>query len=83
MIISLHLYSADELSDHNSLLIYGSLKKPTIDRFACVTHYSTFTSMIACLTMALTGFISFGEKTQGNILNNFPNGNLMVNTARL
>ena len=71
------------MSDHNSLLIYGSLKKPTIDRFARVTHYSTFTSMLACLVMALAGFIVFGEKTQGNILNNFPNENLMVNIARL
>lgn len=67
---------------HNSLLIYGSLKKPTIDRFARVTHYSTFTSMSACLTMALAGFIAFGEKTQGNILNNFPSENLVVNIAR-
>ncbi|KAF6238194.1 hypothetical protein HO173_003828 [Letharia columbiana] len=67
---------------HNSLLIYGSLKKPTMDRFARVTHYSTFTSMLACLTMALAGFVTFGEKTQGNILNNFPNENLMVNIAR-
>ncbi|CAD6579179.1 MAG: hypothetical protein ASARMPREDX12_009085 [Alectoria sarmentosa] len=80
---SLHLCSTDELSDHNSLLIYGSLKKPTMDRFTRVTHYSTFTSMLACLTMALAGFIIFGEKTQGNILNNFPNENLMVNIARL
>ena len=39
--------------------------------------------MMACLTMALAGFVTFGEKTQGNILNNFPNDNLMVNIARL
>ncbi|MCJ1390059.1 hypothetical protein MMC18_002917 [Xylographa bjoerkii] len=67
---------------HNSLLIYGSLKKPTMDRFARVTHYSTFISMIACLTMALAGFLTFGDKTMGNVLNNFPNDNIMVNIAR-
>ena len=39
--------------------------------------------MMACLTMAVAGFVTFGEKTQGNILNNFPNDNLMVNIARL
>lgn len=38
--------------------------------------------MLACLTMALAGFIGFGEKTQGNILNNFPDDNLIVNIAR-
>lgn len=69
--------------DHNSLLIYGSLRKPTMDRFAQVTHYSTGISMIACLTMALAGFLTFGDKTQGNVLNNFPTDNLMVNIARL
>ena len=68
---------------HNSLLIYGSLKTPTMDRFANVTHYSTGISMAACLIMALAGYLSFGDKTQGNVLNNFPNDNLMVNIARL
>lgn len=68
---------------HNSLLIYGSLEKPTIDRFSKVTHYSTAISMFACLLMALAGFLTFGDKTQGNVLNNFPADNTMVNIARL
>ncbi|QIW97458.1 hypothetical protein AMS68_002976 [Peltaster fructicola] len=68
---------------HNSLLIYGSLKKPTMDRFAQVTHYSTGISMVACLTMALGGYISFGDQTKGNVLNNFPSDNVVVNIARL
>lgn len=72
-----------ESADHNSLLIYGSLKKPTLDRFARVTHYSTGISMIACMAMALAGFLTFGDKTQGNVLNNFPTDNIMVNVARL
>ncbi|KAK4155106.1 acid protease [Chaetomidium leptoderma] len=68
---------------HNSLLIYGSLEKPTIDRFSRVTHISTGVSMVACLLMALSGFLTFGDKTQGNVLNNFPADNTMVNLARL
>ncbi|KAK2590995.1 hypothetical protein QQS21_011308 [Conoideocrella luteorostrata] len=68
---------------HNSLLIYGSLKTPTIDNFSRVTHYSTAISMAACLTMALGGFLTFGDKTLGNVLNNFPSDNSMVNIARL
>jgi sodium-coupled neutral amino acid transporter 11 len=59
------------------------LKKPTIDRFARVTHYSTTISMFACMAMALAGFLTFGDLTQGNVLNNFPTDNLMVNIARL
>lgn len=68
---------------HNSLLIYGSLKTPTMDRFARVTHFSTGVSMLACLIMALAGYLSFGDLTQGNVLNNFPTNNVMVNVARL
>lgn len=68
---------------HNSLLIYGSLRTPTMDRFAKVTHWSTGISMVACLIMALAGYLSFGDLTQGNVLNNFPNNNFMVNIARL
>ncbi|EFW99045.1 aspartic-type endopeptidase [Grosmannia clavigera kw1407] len=68
---------------HNSLLIYGSLKTPTIDRFARVTHVSTGVSMVACLIMALAGFLTFGDRTLGNVLNNFPADNTMVNVARL
>ncbi|KAI4721670.1 putative amino acid transporter [Aureobasidium sp. EXF-10727] len=69
--------------DHNSLLIYGSLQKPTMDRFAKVTHYSTSISMLACLAMALSGYLNFGSLTQGNVLNNFPTDNILVNIARL
>ncbi|KAJ1338205.1 solute carrier family 38 (sodium-coupled neutral amino acid transporter) member 11 [Microdochium nivale] len=68
---------------HNSLLIYGSLETPTIDRFSRVTHYSMGVSTLACLTMALVGFLTFGDKTKGNVLNNFPADNTMVTIARL
>ena len=68
---------------HNSLLIYGSLRTPTMDRFARVTHYSTAISMVACLSMALGGYVTFGDMTKGNVLNNFPTDNIMVNIARL
>ena len=54
-----------------------------MDRFARVTHFSTGISMIACLAMALAGFLTFGDKTLGNVLNNFPSDNVMVNIARL
>lgn len=67
---------------HNSLLIYGSLKTPTIDRFTRVTHYSTTISMLACLLMALSGFLTFGSLTEGNVLNNFPSTSIVVNVAR-
>ena len=39
--------------------------------------------MVACLTMAVAGFLTFGDHTRGNVLNNFPTDNVMVNVARL
>ena len=39
--------------------------------------------MAACLALALAGFIVFGDKTQGNVLNNFPVDNTLINVARL
>lgn len=56
---------------HNSLLIYGSLRTPTLDRFAKVTHVSTLLSLVACGTLAISAFRIFTDKTLGNILNNF------------
>lgn len=39
--------------------------------------------MVFCLVLALGGFLTFGDKTLGNVLNNFPADNTMVNIARL
>src|SRR6185369_6857400 len=53
---------------HNSLLIFDSLKKPTLNRFAAVTHFSTGISMIACMLMALSGYLVFTDKTEGTVI---------------
>ncbi|CAG8446355.1 5637_t:CDS:2 [Cetraspora pellucida] len=50
--------------------------------FIPVTHLSTFISMAACMLMALTGYLVFTNKTQGNILNNFPGNDVIINIAR-
>ena len=39
--------------------------------------------MLACMLLALAGFLTFGDRTLGNVLNNFPVDNTMVNIARL
>jgi sodium-coupled neutral amino acid transporter 11 len=35
-------------------------------RFAAVTHVSTSISLIACLLMAVTGYLTFTDKTKVN-----------------
>ncbi|KAF8658240.1 hypothetical protein AX16_002017 [Volvariella volvacea WC 439] len=67
---------------HNSLLIYGSMRTPTLDRFAKVTHISTFASLVACLTLAISAYLVFTDRTQGNILNNFSLNDTLINVAR-
>ncbi|KAH7094204.1 amino acid transporter [Auriculariales sp. MPI-PUGE-AT-0066] len=67
---------------HNSLLIYGSMRTPTLDRFTKVTHISTVLSLVACLALAISGFRVFTSKTQGNILNNFAGDDAIINVAR-
>jgi sodium-coupled neutral amino acid transporter 11 len=67
---------------HNSLIIFDSLKTPTMDRFALVTHLSTSVSMVACMIMGIGGFLVFKDKTLGNVLNNFSADDTMANIAR-
>ncbi|KAK5827210.1 transmembrane amino acid transporter protein-domain-containing protein [Linnemannia elongata] len=67
---------------HNSFLIFGSLQKPTMNRVKLVTHMSMSVSLLACLILALSGYLAFSDKTQGNILNNFPSENFIINIAR-
>ncbi|KDN53558.1 hypothetical protein K437DRAFT_241754 [Tilletiaria anomala UBC 951] len=67
---------------HNSLLIYGSLKEPSMDKFGKVTHYSTLIAGVAATSMSIAGYWSFEDKTLANILNNFPASDTMVNFAR-
>ncbi|KAI9463655.1 transmembrane amino acid transporter protein-domain-containing protein [Lactarius psammicola] len=55
---------------------------PTLDRFATVTHVSTLLSFVACATMAVSGYVVFTDRTQGNILNNFSPSDTLINVAR-
>jgi len=67
---------------HNSLLIYGSLRTPTLDRFATVTHISVSVSLLFCMLLGISGYLVFTDKTQGNILNNFSPDDTLINVAR-
>lgn len=68
---------------HNTTFIYDSINTPTLDRFNRVVHISCAISGFVCCLMGVCGFLNFGNKTKGNILNNFPSDDLLVNIARL
>ncbi|WVF69208.1 hypothetical protein IAT40_003984 [Kwoniella sp. CBS 6097] len=67
---------------HNTNYIYKSIHMPTLDRFYTVTHISTGVSLVACLLVAVSGYVVFTDKTEGNILNNFSSDDWLINIAR-
>ncbi|KAK0537848.1 hypothetical protein OC835_001619 [Tilletia horrida] len=82
LVRSISVISFAFVCHHNSLLIFSSLKEPSMDKFGKVTHYSTLIAAVAAIVMSVGGYWSFEEKTLGNILNNFPEDDTMVNIAR-
>ncbi len=82
--VPLRLCLADSqfVCHHNTMFIYKSISVPTLDRFNAVTHTSTSLSLVCCLLMSVTGYLTFTDKTEGNILNNFSADDWVINIAR-
>lgn len=68
---------------HNTIFIYNSLKNGTISKFTKLTHIACSVAMMFCLLMGVNGLVNFGDKTKGNILNNFKSDDNWINVARL
>uniref|UniRef100_A0A8D2L0W5 Putative sodium-coupled neutral amino acid transporter 11 n=1 Tax=Varanus komodoensis TaxID=61221 RepID=A0A8D2L0W5_VARKO len=56
---------------HNSFLIYGSLKEPTLRNWAHITHVSVLFAVFVSLVFATCGYVTFGEYTEGDIFENY------------
>lgn len=82
LVSSISVISFAFVCHHNSLLIYASLKEPSMDKFGKVTHYSTSIACAALTAMSVAGYWTFTDKTLGNVLNNFPENDTFVNIAR-
>ncbi|KAJ1915467.1 hypothetical protein H4219_004318 [Mycoemilia scoparia] len=67
---------------HNSFMIYGSLKKPTLNRYFDVVLWASVFACVVSLTIGMGGYLIFKDKTRGNILTNFPTDNFLINVAR-
>lgn len=50
---------------HNSFLIYGSLKEPTLANWCRVTHISVSSALIISAAFAVAGYTTFTGYTQG------------------
>jgi len=57
---------------HSTFIVYKSLTKPTAPRWNKVVNISLGTALILCLTMGVSGYLSFLDETEADILKNFP-----------
>ena len=67
---------------HNSFIVFKSLRKPTLANWHKVASASLGVSFVLCLILGVAGYLAFMETTQGDILNNFPPTGAAVNTGR-
>ena len=68
---------------HNSFLIYRSLKQPSSESWRTVAHSSVSFSFVVSLAFGLIGFFSFFPYVEGDLLNNFPVSYTSVAVARI
>jgi amino acid permease len=67
---------------HNSFLVFQTLKSPTVAEWKKVANISISFSYTLCLALGLIGFFAFFPYVQGDLLNNFPVGSYEVSVAR-
>ncbi|XP_051565565.1 putative sodium-coupled neutral amino acid transporter 11 isoform X2 [Myxocyprinus asiaticus] len=56
---------------HNSFMIYGSLKEPTLSNWSLVTHVSVGLALLVSVIFAAAGYATFTGYTQGDIFENY------------
>ncbi|XP_041939252.1 putative sodium-coupled neutral amino acid transporter 11 [Alosa sapidissima] len=56
---------------HNSFLIYGSLREPTLSNWSRVTHLSVGSAFLVSAAFAVAGYATFTGYTQGDIFENY------------
>ena len=67
---------------HNSFLVFKSLKSPTLREWDKVANISISVSYCLSLMLGLIGFFAFYPYVEGDLLNNFPSNYASVCIAR-
>lgn len=67
---------------HNSFMIFQSLREPTRRNWQKVAWYSLAVAVVVCLAMGLAGYFSFLDTVSGDILNNFSESDYTANIGR-
>ena len=71
------------ICQHNSFIVFRSLKERTSSNWRLVANYSVGFAYFLCLLFSIVGYLSFLEYTEGDLLNNFNKSNKAVNVARM
>lgn len=67
---------------HNSFLVFKSLRQPTLANWKQVAGISLSIAYALCLALGLIGFFAFYPYVEGDLLNNFPASYASVAVAR-
>ncbi|CAM2697009.1 unnamed protein product [Rotaria socialis] len=71
------------MCQHNSFLIYHSMNDKTLSRWRIVTSLTATIAFVFAAAYALTGYIVFGQQTEGDLLENYCHWDTLINIARL
>eukprot|EP00727_Mastigamoeba_balamuthi_P006223 m51a1_g222 hypothetical protein (489) ;mRNA; r:48577-50841 len=70
------------VTHHESLIVFKGLKKETIENWSNIAHYSMLTALCALLLISITGYLTFFDLSDGNVLNNYPSDDYLLQMAK-
>jgi len=77
------MLSTAYLAHYNAPKYFVELKDNTIERFNQVVKYGFAASMSMFVAVTAFGFLTFGKASQGLILNNYANGDVLAGASRV
>jgi solute carrier family 38 (sodium-coupled neutral amino acid transporter), member 11 len=80
LFLGIGTFSFAFVCQHNTFLVYQTLPTPNLENWSIVSHISLTIAVTFCLTLGLAGYLSFGQYTEGDILNNFTDHGLILFT---
>jgi solute carrier family 38 (sodium-coupled neutral amino acid transporter), member 11 len=76
LFLGIGTFSFAFVCQHNTFLVYQTLPNPNLRSWSIVSHISLTIAVSFCLVLGLAGYLSFGQYTEGDILNNFTDSGL-------
>lgn len=71
LFLGIGTFSFAFVCQHNTFLVYQTLAKQNLSNWSTVAHISLTIAVTLCLILGLSGYLCFGQYTEGDILNNF------------